>query len=60
MCKKLFEQMKDKNDRLNKILPPKKENSHSLRIVNTYETIRCKTTRYKHSFVLYCLDNFQK
>ncbi len=24
MCKKLFEQMKDKNHRLNKLLPPKK------------------------------------
>ncbi len=56
MCKKLFEQMKDKNHRLNKFLPPKKENTHGLRIVNTYETIRCKTTRYKHTFVPYCLE----
>ncbi len=43
MCKKLFEQMEDKNHRLNK-LPPTKENTHDLRIVNTCETIRCKTT----------------
>ncbi len=35
MCKKLFEQMKDNNHRLNKLLPPKKENTHGLKIVNT-------------------------
>ncbi len=38
--------MKDKNHRLNKLLPPKKEKTLGLRIVNTYETIRCKTTCY--------------
>jgi hypothetical protein len=60
LCKKLFEQIQNDNHRLNKLLPSKKENSHALRRVNKYETIKCKTNRYKHSFVPYCLDNFQK
>ena len=59
MCRKLFVQIQDKNHRLNKLLPPKKENTHGLRNINTYETVKCKTNRYKHSYIPYCLDNFQ-
>jgi hypothetical protein len=60
MCNKLFTQMQNKDHRLHKLLPNKKENCHSLRKINKYETIKCKTNRYKHSFVPYCLDHFQE
>ncbi len=60
MCKKLFIQIQNENHRLLKLLPTKKENCHCLRKINQYETIKCNTNRYKHSFLPFCLDLFQE
>ncbi len=52
--------MQNENHRLHKLLPAKKENCHCLGKINQYETIKCNTNYYKHSFMPFCLDHFQE
>ncbi len=59
MCHKLYEKVLDKDHRLHHLLPEVKSVHHKLRAVNTYETPKCITNRYKHSFIPFCLENFQ-
>ncbi len=53
MCKELFEQIKQENHSLNKLLLPKNENTIGLIKINMYEAIRCKTIHYKDSIIPY-------
>ena len=59
LCRRLFENMQNSSHKLHHLLPMEKTNVHNLRSINKYEPKKCRTNRYKNSFVPYCLDNFQ-
>ena len=51
MCKQLFEQMQKPDHKLNYLLPPKREEKYNLRNSKPYRLPKCKTKRYKDSFI---------
>ena len=57
LCMKFFNNMKDDNHVLNHLLPPKREHHYQLRSTPDYAHVRCKTERYKNSFVPWCVRN---
>ena len=59
LCKTFFEQMKDPSHKLNDLLPPKRSNTYNFRRTATYPLPKCQTSRYKNSFVPWCLFNCQ-
>ncbi len=59
MCKKLYTNMLDDSHKLYKLLPNVRENGYPVRNKLKYEPPKCKTERYKSTFVPYCLYNFQ-
>ena len=58
-CKKLFIQMGDPAHKLHHLLPASMQNEQGLRSKFKYEPPKCRTMRYKNTFVPYCLFNFQ-
>ena len=59
ICRKLFYDMQKPDHRLHGLLPPPRTIKYGLRNVTQYPLPRCKTNRYKNSFVPFCLFNFQ-
>lgn len=59
MCQTMFRSMQDEGHRLHHLLPPAKDNKHTLRNLRKFEPPRCRTSRYKDSFVPYCLYKLQ-
>ena len=59
ICKKLFVAMQNPDHRLHHLLPAPRSVGYGLRNAKKYPLPKCKTNRYKNSFVLYCLYNFQ-
>ena len=59
MCKVLFIQMQNSKHRLHYLLPKERESKYNLRTANKYPLVKCRTNRYKNSFVPWCLFNLQ-
>ena len=59
ICKKLFVAMQKPDHRLHHLLPAPRSVGYGLRNAKKYPLPKCKTNRYKNSFVPYCLYNFQ-
>ena len=59
ICKKLFVAMQKPDHRLHHLLPAPRSVDYKLRNAKKYPLPKCKTNRYKNSFVPYCLYNFQ-
>jgi hypothetical protein len=58
LCKKLFQSMCDPSHKLHHMIPPKRNLRN--RTYPEYETPKCKTERFKNSFMPWCLFNCQK
>ena len=59
LCRTFFNGMMDPSHRLNKLLPALKSNKYNLRWEKQFQFPRCRTQRFKQSFVPYSLFNFQ-
>ena len=61
MCHCLFTQMQNTSHKLHNLLPEKRENTsrYELRNSKPFPLPRCKTNRFKNSFVPWCLYNLQ-
>ena len=59
ICRKLFNDMQKPDHRLHGLLPPPRTIKYGLRTMTKYPQPKCKTNRYKNSFVPFCLFNFQ-
>ena len=59
ICRKLFNDMQKPDHRLHGLLPPPRNVNYGLRCTTKYPLPKCKTNRYKNSFVPFCLFNFQ-
>lgn len=58
LCSNFFGKMKNESHRLNYLLPPD-NNRRQLRNTKEFEFPKCNTNRFKNSFVMYSLFNFQ-
>lgn len=58
LCSSFFEKMKSDSHRLNYLLPAS-NNRRQLRTTKMYEFPKCNTNRFKNSFIMYSLFNFQ-
>ena len=59
LCLKLFTQIQNPGHKLNCLLPVKKESRYSLRNRKDLCLPKCKTNRYKNSYIPWCLFNLQ-
>ena len=59
LCKEFFQKMQHKDNVLNHLLPRERNLTHRLRKTKKYELPKCKTDRYKKSFIPFSLYNFQ-
>lgn len=59
LTKSFFKYMQHKDDKLNHMLSPETSNRHNTRNKNRYKLPHCKTSRFKNSFIPYCLFNYQ-
>ena len=59
ICKKLFNDMKDVDHKIFKMLPAKKENVHNVRDFKEYPTPTIHTNRFKNTFLPFALFNLQ-
>ena len=59
LCRSLFATMQQPNHKLHHLLPPPRTCTYSLRNARAYGVPRCKTNRFKNSFVPYGLHNWQ-
>ncbi len=58
LCSNFFNNMKNESHRLHYLLPVT-DNRRQLRHTRKYELPKCRSERFKHSFVTYSLFNFQ-
>ena len=58
ICKKFFSKIQSRDDKINDILPQNKETKYNLRKMGRFEKPKCRTSRYKNSFVPYAIDHF--
>ncbi len=59
LCKSLFLKALNPDDKLNYLFADCIQHDHVLRKSNAYKLPKCKTDRYKNTFVPFCLYNFQ-
>ena len=59
MCSILFKEMHDSNHKLHNFLVEKRATRYDLRNTKSFHLPRCKTNRYKNSFIPWCLYNLQ-
>ena len=59
ICQKFFDAMKRDDHKLHDMLPEKRAHVYKLRDSKEYPLPKCKTNRYKNSFVPWCLYNLQ-
>ena len=59
LTKNFFRYIQRKDDKLNKLLSPETNNSHDTRKRYKYKLPQCKTSRFRNSFIPYCLFKFQ-
>ena len=59
LCKRFFDDMKKDNHKLHDLLPMARNASYKLRNACTLTRPKCKTNRYKNSFIPFSLFNFQ-
>ena len=58
-CKALFAKMQDPSDKLNRILPPLRENVRNTRCSMKYKPPKVHTERFKNTFLPFVLFNCQ-
>ncbi|KAK2146578.1 hypothetical protein NP493_3631g00000 [Ridgeia piscesae] len=58
LCRSLFARMQQTNHKLHNLLPPPRTWNYSLCNARAYGVPRCKTNRFKNSFVPYGLYNW--
>ena len=58
-CKALFAKMQDPSDKLNRILPPPRENVRNTRCSMKFKPPKVHTERYKNTFLPFVLFNCQ-
>ena len=58
ICRKMFQNMKEPDNVLNHLIPEKIVSKCSLINSKEYPLLRCKSNRFKNSFVQYCLFHF--
>ena len=58
LCKRLYESAQDPSHKLYPLLPLQKEIKYNTRNQRKFPLPKCKTERYKNSFVPYCLFKF--
>lgn len=59
LCRNYFDAMKVEKHKLNHLLPEPRTMQYALRSPNKYPTIKCRTSRFKNSFLPWALDNCQ-
>ena len=59
MCEKLFTQIQKPDHKLNVLLPPQSTTKYNLRSSKPLCLPRCRTNRFKNSFIPWCLYNLQ-
>ena len=62
LCRTLFKQITNESHMLHYLLPAKCDANlvSRLRCTIKYPTVRLRTNRFKNSFILYSLSNFQR
>ena len=58
LCQRFFNNVLKQDNKLNDLLPEKYSKISNLRTNYVYQSIQCKTNRFKNSFIPFCLDNF--
>ena len=59
ICKAFFQKIQNKDNVLNHLLPRERDLTLRLRKTNKYELPKCRTERYKNTFIPFSLYNFQ-
>lgn len=59
LCKRFFKQMSNPKHKLNKLLPEKHNHTYDTRNNESYKLPKCRTEKFKRSFIPYCLFKFQ-
>ena len=59
ICTRYFNDMKQEDHKLHHLLPEQRNVHYELRSCNQYPLVRCRTSRYKNSFIPWCLSNCQ-
>jgi hypothetical protein len=59
ICTKYFNDMKKNNHKLHHLLPDQRYVQYDLRSHFQYPLVKCRTSRYKNSFIPWCLSNCQ-
>ena len=57
LCLKYFNALKSTSHKLHHLLPDKRTVHYSLRSVNDYPLIKCRTNRYQKSLIPWCLSH---
>jgi hypothetical protein len=59
LCKKYFNEMKREDHKLHHLLPAARNMKYNLRSSHKYPLPKCRTSRYKNSFIPWCLNYCQ-
>ena len=59
ICKTFFQSIQCQDSVLNYLLPKQRQSNYCLRKKTKYDKTKCKTNRFKNSFIPYSLYNFQ-
>ncbi len=59
LCEDFFSRIQNPKDKIHDILPEHNLSKYSLRNRYKYKKPRCRTSRYKNSFLPFVLENFQ-
>ena len=58
ICKDFFNKIQKSNDKIHDILPKQRVVNYNFRQQNKFEKVKCRTNRYRNSFLPYALNNF--
>ena len=58
LCESFFSKIQNPKDKINDILPEQREHKYSFRQNRKFENIKCRTSRYKNSFLPFAVENF--
>ena len=58
LCRIFFSKIKNEKDKIHDVLPEVQSLKYNLRKQNEYPNPKCRTNRYKNSFVPYTIKNF--
>ena len=58
ICESFFKKIQNPHDKIHDILPEQRQIKYSFRQTGKFEIAKCRTKRYKSSFLPYALEHF--